>query len=451
MSPRFEPHELSAFAAEWQQQQVQLSRVQAEQARILSGVVELALAHESADTEVVLRSYAAELASISRVSDRTVLRQLHEAHQLVTEYPLVHAALSDGKIGAAHARTIVDEGIHLAQPQREAYSKRTLDVAFTTTAGRLRSRAARIAESLKPICIEERHQRAAAERKVWVRDLPDGMAELHAEIPAILAYGIYDRLTRAARATQKRSDAAAGTESRAKRVDQDVSAESVDLQDRRSIDELRADIFSELLLTSTPADLTAGAQSVLGIVPQVTVVVSAAAQKGATAPQPPTAHSGNEPAHLRGYGPIDPATARQFAAVAPNWSRVAIDTNIESDTYGTVLGTDRYKPTEAMRRILEERDQHCRFPGCRMPLNFCEIDHTIEWSRGGPTSTSNLAHLCKRHHMLKHPDLADDLRWQVTQQPGGTLIWKSPTGRHHADHPEHAGSPRFAEATDPPD
>ncbi|RZK51922.1 MAG: HNH endonuclease, partial [Pedobacter sp.] len=44
----------------------------------------------------------------------------------------------------------------------------------------------------------------------------------------------------------------------------------------------------------------------------------------------------------------------------------------------------------------------CRFPGCNQPATASDIDHTTDWQHGGPTNLDNLAHLCRKHHRLKH-------------------------------------------------
>ncbi|GAA1638486.1 hypothetical protein GCM10009806_04470 [Microbacterium flavum] len=91
---------------------------------------------------------------------------------------------------------------------------------------------------------------------------------------------------------------------------------------------------------------------------------------------------------------------------------------------GTVLAVDRYRAPWPQRRYLRARDQHCRFPGCRRAAIRCEIDHTIDAARGGPTALGNLAHLCRRHHSMKQ-----FTRWRVRQLARGALEWTPPTGR----------------------
>jgi hypothetical protein len=63
-----------------------------------------------------------------------------------------------------------------------------------------------------------------------------------------------------------------------------------------------------------------------------------------------------------------------------------------------------------------------------MPVRLCDVDHTVDAALGGETSIRNLAHLCRRHHTLKH---ATD--WSVRQLEGGVLEWRSPGGRVFTD------------------
>jgi hypothetical protein len=48
------------------------------------------------------------------------------------------------------------------------------------------------------------------------------------------------------------------------------------------------------------------------------------------------------------------------------------------------------------RRLVEDRDRGCRFPGCASTRVECH--HLIHWVDGGPTDTWNLAALCSFHH-----------------------------------------------------
>jgi hypothetical protein len=76
----------------------------------------------------------------------------------------------------------------------------------------------------------------------------------------------------------------------------------------------------------------------------------------------------------------------------------------------------------ALRRALHHRDQGCRFPGCGLP--FGQGHHIQHWAQGGPTTLSNLALLCRRHHRAVHEE-----GFQVERQADGELRFTRPDGR----------------------
>ena len=65
-----------------------------------------------------------------------------------------------------------------------------------------------------------------------------------------------------------------------------------------------------------------------------------------------------------------------------------------------------------LRRALDARDRHCRFPGCDIPAIWSDAHHIEHWSNGGLTKLFNLVLLCRRHHRMVHEG-----RWQL--QPAG--------------------------------
>ena len=75
----------------------------------------------------------------------------------------------------------------------------------------------------------------------------------------------------------------------------------------------------------------------------------------------------------------------------------------------------------ALRRALDHRDQGCRFPGCG--LRFTQGHHLRHWAHGGPTTLSNLALLCRRHHRAVHEE-----GYQVARLPDGALQFRRPNG-----------------------
>src|SRR5206468_4248993 len=76
----------------------------------------------------------------------------------------------------------------------------------------------------------------------------------------------------------------------------------------------------------------------------------------------------------------------------------------------------------ALRRALHHRDRSCRFPGCG--VRFGQGHHLRHWAHGGPTTLSNLALLCRRHHRAVHEE-----GYQVARGPDGALRFRRPDGR----------------------
>jgi hypothetical protein len=77
------------------------------------------------------------------------------------------------------------------------------------------------------------------------------------------------------------------------------------------------------------------------------------------------------------------------------------------------------------RRLIEDRDRVCRFPGCTA-TGYLEVHHRVHWSRGGATDMHNLLCLCPAHHDAVH-------RGEYTidgdpDQPSG-LDFTDPNGR----------------------
>src|SRR2546429_1049770 len=82
----------------------------------------------------------------------------------------------------------------------------------------------------------------------------------------------------------------------------------------------------------------------------------------------------------------------------------------------------------ALRRALHHRDRGCRFPGCGLPLG--QGHHVRHWAQGGPTTLSNLALLCRRHHRAAHEE-----GYRIDPQPDGALWFRRPDGRLLPDVP----------------
>jgi hypothetical protein len=79
-----------------------------------------------------------------------------------------------------------------------------------------------------------------------------------------------------------------------------------------------------------------------------------------------------------------------------------------------------------MRRALQVRDRHCRFPGCNHDV-FLDGHHIEHWAHGGETKLSNLVLLCHAHHTLIHEG-----GFRVESEGGGAsrdIVFRDTAGR----------------------
>jgi 5-methylcytosine-specific restriction endonuclease McrA len=122
-------------------------------------------------------------------------------------------------------------------------------------------------------------------------------------------------------------------------------------------------------------------------------------------------------------------TARRLACDA---SRVVMRHDEEGRVVEIGARTRTIPP--ALRRALHHRDRGCRFPGCG--VRFSQGHHLRHWAHGGPTTLSNLALLCRRHHRAVHEE-----GYAVARGPDGTLRFKRPDGLPLPDVPPLAAVP----------
>lgn len=109
---------------------------------------------------------------------------------------------------------------------------------------------------------------------------------------------------------------------------------------------------------------------------------------------------------------------------APVAAQIAMHATIKPLIHpGQAPPEPRYRPSRKLAEFIRSRDQTCRFPGCARPATMTDIDHTLPYPYG-PTCASNLACLCREHHLLKTfwPG------WSSVQFPDGTIVWTDPDG-----------------------
>ncbi|WJZ01544.1 HNH endonuclease signature motif containing protein [Corynebacterium freiburgense] len=80
---------------------------------------------------------------------------------------------------------------------------------------------------------------------------------------------------------------------------------------------------------------------------------------------------------------------------------------------------DVHDPSPILQALVRFRDGHCRYPGCMIPAERCDIDHVINFEAGGWTCLANLQCLCRHHHNMK-----TDRKLRAHITPNGHVSWE---------------------------
>ncbi len=379
--------------------------------------------NENQRREMVRRSFIAEVACVLRIPEATAGQLIDDSSALMHRLPMTLASLRAGEITLRHARVIVDNTSTLDDNAAQKLEEAALPHAGSLTVSQFTQKARIIRERIDPESITARRLKSAKDRRIEFQPARDGMAWLNLYTTAPEATSLYTAIRGAAITLQGKDET-------------------------RTVTQIAADVCVDALA----AGLVNGGGSATG--GSTTGGPAAAASPAAETPKPTTGITpgratafaritptvvvtvpaltllgkSDEPGDLAGYGPIDAETARKLAGKAKTWRRLLTD---PESGIALSLGRKRYKPTKQMREFLELRDGTCEFRGCNRRATHCEIDHTKAWEFGGPTDSDNLAHLCPKHHRLKH-----QTTWQARQVGGGTIQWTSPDGRTYVTEPE---------------
>ena len=362
--------------------------------------------------------------------------QVEFGRYLTRVVPEVFAALGLGAIDVRRAWVFADVLALVDDSKAATIAGAVLPVAGDLTTSQLRDRLRRAVLKADPDAAA-RTAKSIADRHVGCQADRDGTASLFGvRLPAARATAAFERVDAFARGRKHDGDG-------------------------RSMDQLRADTFLDLLegvgIGSSPVHRA-------GIV-ELTVPWTTAT--GAT----------SDPGVLAGFGPIDADSAREIIAndvgrlvsVSRHGGRMRWRHTLTDDAGQLLSTTGRLKiergrrpltrdldgvadltrypapapvapaqkdpatraPGAELARWVTIRDRACRAPGCRVPARAADIDHTNNHCTGGLTSHDNLAVICRHHHRLKH-----DGGWRVTQPEPGTLIWTSPRGRDYVRRPD---------------
>ncbi len=325
---------------------------------------------------------AAEIGPALKLTRRSAEAETHLALELVQRLPRVLEALLGGEVDVRRAQVLVRGTDHLPVVAAREVVAGIIDEAGGLTAGQLTARLRRRCIEYDPDAAAERFRRSLEDRRVYATPTPEGTAHLHGlDLPPERVTAITRFLDKTARELRR-------------------------LGDERSMDQLRADIYLDILGgTRNPAE-----GPVNGGV-QLNVDLATLAELD------------EQPGELAGYGPVIADVARRVTDDQHHsqWSFIVTDPKT-GDIIHT--GVTRRRPTTTQQRRITARYQTCVFPGCRMPSVDCDIDHRTPYSDGGCSHDHNLAPLCRHHHRIRH-----HTGWSYQRLPNGDHTWTTPLGR----------------------
>ncbi|MDQ2697848.1 MAG: HNH endonuclease [Actinomycetota bacterium] len=336
--------------------------------------------------EFAVRAAVADLAVRLSLAEATIRGYGIAARNLRERMPRLWAHFTEGDVSTPNAREAAAIVADLYPALWGAFEERLLDSARTLAPARFRVKARSLAERLRAATAAERHLAAREQRAVWVEHGADGMSYLNVYLPSADLAMMQAKLDATAFDLAKNPD------------------------ETRTMTQLRVDALVDLLVGE-------GSGGKVGVTIAVTVPVMT------------LLGCSTEPAVMEGIGPIDLDTARRLTAVAPSLTRLLTD---PATNEIVAMDSKQYRPSAALRRFLAMSQHTCDFPGCGRRAEHCDLDHTVAWAAGGPTTAANLAYRCRKHHSMKH-----QTKWRVDKPPGAErATWTSPTGQvRHADPP----------------
>ncbi|WP_075846110.1 HNH endonuclease signature motif containing protein [Saccharomonospora sp. CUA-673] len=353
------------------------------------------------------RSLAEALAPELRLSPQGVLDRIHTALALTHRMPRLLSAMREGQVdryGAERVLNVVapvsdSDALEVDRLLEEKLSRLSL------TAWQPRNmawHASQIVKQVDPGAETAAARMAHEGRKVTLDHGVYAQSRLSADLPSNLASAAYARV--------------------------DAMARKLRLGDSsRNLDQLRADVFADLLLGNDP-----GVQ-----VPQ------SAAMVYLHMPIDTALSMSETGASIDGIGPIPAAYAREIMTNPKSiWRKVLCDPATGNPVD---LGRSSYRPNSTIRKVVEVRDRMCVVPWCRRPARHCDFDHQQQWAKDrGSTSTSNAAPRCRRHHRLKNAP-----GWTHHYNPAhGTSSITTPLGVTYTDKRETVLEPRLPDTDD---
>lgn len=317
-----------------------------------------------------------------RLTRRAASSEMALADTLKRRLPAMWKRLASGHIDIRRAWVIAKATDHLPTEDARQVVDNILDRASQLTTGQLGALIRKTCLETNPDEAAERFEHATDQRRLVMEPTVDGSAHL-------LAMDL---------APDKATAAADRINTLAKHLSTG--------EEPRSMDQLRADGFIDLLLGTGHSHQRRGKKAVVDIRVDLTTL----------------AGLNNSPGDLGGYGPVIADIARQVAEdqTDQSWRYTITDPVTGLPVDGGIL---RRRPNRRQRRITETLYPTCVTPTCRHKATDSDIDHRKAYAEGGPTSVTNSGPLCRHDHILKHA-----LGWTYKPIAGGDHLWTTKLG-----------------------
>jgi hypothetical protein len=340
------------------------------------------------DAFTIFDTTATEISAALTLTRRASEVQTDLALTLRQRLPQVWAALSDGLIDLPRARVLSDQTTHLPEELARQVCDTALERAGSQTTGQLRARIQRLIITADPAAARDRYEQALTERRLVCEPTDAGTTDIHAlHLPTDRANQAMCRVNRMAKKAKRKGD-------------------------RRPIDQIRADIFLDILCgIHQDQDGNGGKDGVVDIRVELTTLLGLA----------------EDPGEIPGYGPVIADVTRQVIADShqADWrfGITHLDQLID-------LVTTKRRPTKGQRDLIQVQDPECGFMTCRQDSNDCDIDHTLPWAQHHHTTVAELDPLCRYHNLGKEHG------WKLQKIRPNTYIWTSPLGHTYTTGPD---------------
>jgi hypothetical protein len=303
---------------------------------------------------------------------------------------------------------------------------------------------------------KERHEKARANRGVWVKQIEDGMARIGAEVDAMCAQRFQldlDALCRLHKRADEQSCVERTVEQRRADVLTDLPTRHLALlrafQQGKSAADLLADTVAPEDVLAALCAVPVPKPCVMYVHTPMTTVLALDNRSGWVEGMGPI--SGHQSRLLRPTAAlqalwvdastglplgIDPKTEPSVGE--PDWNdpeavRATAETvrerlrgMLRAATVTHEVERGRF-PSRSLARLVQVRDVRCTGVGCSMPASRCEIDHLVPVSEGGETAFRSLALKSPRCHHARHDGWAAE-----RNESAGTTTWISPAGGEYA-------------------